>query len=147
MRTALWIAVVLAIATRASGQEVFDSSLRVDLYVKGLQSPTGVAFLNNSGDALITQKNDGKVVIVRNRKVVGTALDLPVANDSERGLLSIALSPNFANDQAVYLYHTVANQDGGPSTANRISRYIWNGSTLAFNKIVMDLPGGTRAQS
>lgn len=142
MRACLSILVVGFSISSAVGQSVFDPDLRVDLYVKGLNSPTGVAFLNESGDALITQKNDGRVMLVRDRKVVGTALDLPVANDSEQGLLSIALSPNFASDKAVYLYHTAASRDGGTPIANRISRYTWNGNSLVFNKTVMDLPGG-----
>src|SRR5262245_57798980 len=128
------LGVLLALCSTVLGQSVVDPSLQVDTYLTGLDSPTGIAFLNGSGDALVTQKNDGRVLFVRNRKVVGTALDLSVANNSERGLLSIVLSPSFATDNRVFLYHTVASADGNASLANRISRYRWNGSKLVFDR-------------
>src|SRR5436190_1342963 len=107
----------------ATAQTVNDPSLTVQTYLRGLSQPTGAAFLNDAGDMLITQKNDGRVLLVKNKQIVGTALDLPVANDSERGLLSIALSPTFATDKLVYLYHTAAATDGGTPISNKISRY------------------------
>jgi glucose/arabinose dehydrogenase len=58
-------------------------------------------------------------------------LDLAVANDSERGLLGIALDPAFASNHFVYLYYSVTSGgDGGPWVENRLSRFVWNGSTL-----------------
>jgi aldose sugar dehydrogenase len=141
-RLLLVVTLCLLICRTASAQTVVDPDLRVQTYVKNLSAPTGIVFLNGSGDALVTQKNDGKVIFIHNRQIAGTALDLPVANNSERGLLSIALSPNFANDQRVFLYHTVAAQDGGDSTSNRISRWRWDGSKLVFERTIMDLAGG-----
>jgi glucose/arabinose dehydrogenase len=141
IRFGLVLSVVIT-ASLSRAQSVADPDLRVQRYVSGLDSPTGVAFLNSSGDALITQKNDGRVIFVRNRQIVGTALDLPVSNNSERGLLGIALSPNFSADQRVFLYHTAANSDGGAPLANRITRYRWNGSQLVFDRNIIDLPGG-----
>jgi len=134
--------VVLFATTAAAAQSVFDASLKVQTYFSGLQSPTGVAFLNDSGDALVTQKNDGRVILFRNRHRVGTALDLPVANSSERGLLSIALSPNFSSDNLVYLYHSAAAADGGAAIVNKVSRYRLDGDSLVFDRKIIDLPGG-----
>src|SRR5262245_26541374 len=136
------VGVLLALCSAAGAQSVVDSNLKVETYLTGLDSPTGIAFLNGSGDALVTQKNDGRVLFVHNRKVVGGALDLTVSNESERGLLSIVLSPNFATDNRVFLYHTVASADGSASLANRISRYRWNGSKLIFDRTIIDLPPG-----
>src|SRR5262249_42883432 len=65
---------------------------------------------------------------------------LPVASDSERGLLGIALSPSFASDHFVYLYYTAAATDGGTPISNSVKRFTWNGSTLSFNKKIIDLP-------
>lgn len=48
-----------------------------------------------------------------NRTFVKTAIDLAVSNDSERGLLGMALWPDFATDRFVYLYYTAAAKDGG----------------------------------
>jgi glucose/arabinose dehydrogenase len=134
--------VIILWGATASAQSVFDASLKVQTYFSGLQSPTGVAFLNDFGDALVTQKNDGRVILFRNRQRVGTALDLPVANSSERGLLSIALSPSFANDNLVYLYHSAAAADGGAAIVNKVSRYRLDGNSLVFDRKIIDLPGG-----
>jgi aldose sugar dehydrogenase len=65
-----------------------------------------------------------------------------VANDSERGLLGIALSPNFASDSLVYTYHTAATADGGTPISNKISRYRWTGTSLVFDRKIADLPPG-----
>lgn len=140
MKTHWMWGVVLLAATSLHGQSVVDPALRVQTYVAGLNQPTGAVFLNNSGDALITQKNDGRVLLLRNKRIVSTVLDLPVANGSERGLLGIALSPDFANDQRVFLYHTAASADGGTPISNKVSRYIWNGSSLVFERKIIDLP-------
>ncbi|MGH7177061.1 MAG: PQQ-dependent sugar dehydrogenase [Tepidisphaeraceae bacterium] len=140
-----WQPVVLGIlwlATRASAQTVNDPTLRVNKYVGGFDSPTGVAFLDDAGTALVTEKNSGKVKLVQNRQIVRTVLDLPVSNGSERGLLSIALSPNFASDKLVYLYHTVAAADGGSPISNKIARYRWDGTSLIFDRKIIDLLPG-----
>jgi len=74
------------------------------------------------------------------RQITGTALDLPVATDSERGLLGIALSPTYDADHFVYLYYTAAQQDGGAPISESIKRYSFDGSKLTFKKKVIDLP-------
>src|SRR2546421_56510 len=89
----------LTLCFTAFSQSVNDSTLRVTKYVGGFDLPTGIAFLDANGTALVTEKETGKVKLVENRQITATVLDLPVANSSERGLLSIALSPHFATDK------------------------------------------------
>jgi glucose/arabinose dehydrogenase len=136
------LVICLACASRAGAQSLFDPTLRVQTYASGFDSPTGAVFLNDQGDLLVTQKNDGRVIIVRDRQIAGTALDLPVNSESERGLLSIALSPNFASDSLVYLYHTAAATDGGSPISNKVSRYRLVGNELVFDRKIIDLPPG-----
>src|SRR4029077_20820545 len=69
--------------------------------------------------------------------VVGTALDLAVNNGSERGLLGIALHPDFPASPHVYLYWTESMTgldtdvlSDTPLLGNRVDRFVWNGSTL-----------------
>lgn len=136
----VWLS--LLITPIAAAQSLFDPNLRVQTYASGFSAPTGVAFINGFGDMLVTQKNDGRVMLVRNRQIVGAALDLPVNSQSERGLLSIAASPNFANDQLVYVFHTAAASDGAAPINNRVSRYRLEGDRLVFNRTIIDLPPG-----
>lgn len=120
-----------------------DPSLKVQTWARGLDSPTGLAILGD-GNMLVTEKQTGRVKVVFGKTVVGTALDLNVANSSEQGLLGIATPRDFATNNHVYLYYTAASADGGTPTANRIDRYTWNAGskTLAFDRPIKNLPGG-----
>ena len=135
---------------------VLDPSLGLRTLVSGLTSPTSMTFLGDN-DFLVTEKATGKVDHVINGVVSATKFDfgagpipnLPVNNNSERGLLGITLSPDFANDHNVYLYWTENNSgpapDGNvadvPVLGNRVDRFIWNNvsSTLTFDKNIIRL--------
>ncbi len=125
----------------AAAQTVVDPALKVQTWVKGLAQPTGMAFVDSAGTALVLEKSTGKVQIVSGRQIVGTALDLPVAGDSEHGLLGIALAPDFGTGSSfVYLSYTSATADGGAAIDNRVERYRWNGSKLTFDKKILVRP-------
>src|SRR5438874_10936243 len=100
-----WI-IMLAVPMAACAQAVTDPNLKLQTWVSGLDQPTGAAFVDNGNTTLVLEKSTGRIKIVQNRRVTGTALDLPVASDSERGLLGIALPPEFAASKSVYLYYT-----------------------------------------
>ena len=133
--------VLLALAASAPAQTVVDPNLKVQTWARGLNQPTGVAFVDSAGTALVLEKATGKVQVVANRKIVGTALDLPVANDSEHGLLGIALAPDFGVASSfVYLSYSASTVDGGTAFDNRVERYRWNGSKLLFDKKILVRP-------
>jgi glucose/arabinose dehydrogenase len=90
-------------------------------------------------DLLVLEKASGQVKRVVNGVVQGTVLDLAVNSNSERGLLGIALAPDFAANPSVYLYWTVSSTGADsnvvsetPLLGNRIDRFTWNGSTLTL---------------
>jgi len=120
-----------------------DSRLGVRPVTSGLVTPTSIAFLGPN-DFLVTEKNTGQVKRVVNGTVQSTVLDLAVNSASERGLLGIALHPNFPTNPSVYLYWTesTTRSDTGvlsqtPLLGNRVDRFVWNGSTLTqANNIV-----------
>ncbi len=140
---------VFAFAPVAVAQSMTDGSLQVVRYASGFANPTGIAFLDSAGSALVIEKDTGKVKLMQNRKVTATVLDLPVANDGEQGLLGITLSPNFATDHFVYTYHTAARADGGSAITNKISRYLWDpaNKTLTLNRKIIDLPSGSTSHN
>lgn len=141
-RRLLGFVAAVCLSSVAPGQSLTDPALTINTWVPGgLESPTGAAIYNSRGDMFVIEKDTGRVKVVRDRRVRGTLLDLPVANDSERGLLGLALSPSFATDNLVYLYHTAASADGGEPLSNKISRYRYTGSSLEFDRKVIDLPG------
>jgi glucose/arabinose dehydrogenase len=59
-------------------------------------------------------------------------LDVNVDAQSERGLLGIAVHPNFPVTPYIYLYFTESSRSDGLNNgvANRVYRFSWNGSTL-----------------
>ncbi len=127
--------------------EMTDPNLTVTTVVSSLNQPTSMAFLG-SNDFLILEKATGKVQHVVNGVVVGTVLDLAVNSASERGLLGIALQPDFAVTNGVYLYWTQSstgvdspNLAEVPLLGNRVDRYIWNPATqtLALDKNIIML--------
>jgi glucose/arabinose dehydrogenase len=158
------VAAVVALAVpaqSAAAPEVVDPNLAVRTAVGGLDSPTSIAFLG-ANDMLVLEKQTGRVQRVVNGVVTGTALDLAVNNASERGLLGIALHPNFPTNPGVYLYWSCraraprasnpffptrercssrpeTGADTGdilavPLLGNRVDRFVWTGSTLVFDR-------------
>ena len=124
-----------------------DPSLNVGTVISGLDQPTSMAFLG-ANDFLILEKASGKVKHVVNGAVAGTALDLAVNSASERGLLGIALQPDFAHTHGVYLYWTQSSTGADstnladvPVLGNRVDRYLWNSTTktLTFDKNIIVL--------
>src|SRR5438876_448372 len=119
-----------------------DSSLKVTTVISGLDQPTSMVFLGDS-NFLILEKATGKVQHVVNGAIVGTAIDLAVNSASERGLLGIALQPNFTQTHGVYLYWTQSSTGADssnladvPVLGNRVDRFVWNPATqmLTFDK-------------
>ena len=86
-----------------AGPEMLHPNLDVRAVVSGLVTPTTMAFLDED-EFLVLEKNTGKVQHVVNGAIQSTALDLAVNIASERGLLGIALDPNFSSNHYVYLY-------------------------------------------
>ena len=117
---------------------MLDDNLTVSTVISGLDQPTSMAFIGPN-DFLVLEKATGKVKRIVNGALHSTPLDLAVNNASERGLLGIALHPNFAQNHFVYLFWTesstgvdTANIDEVLVNANRVDRYIWTGSFLSF---------------
>ena len=136
---ALGAAVILGVstsATAADGPSMVDPKLTVETVVSGLTTPTTMAFVGPN-EMLVLEKQTGRVQHVVNGAVVATALDLAVNNFSERGLLGIALHPQFPANRGVYLYWTESTTptdtnvpSATPLLGNRVDRFVWNGSTL-----------------
>jgi glucose/arabinose dehydrogenase len=120
-----------------------DPNLSVTEITSGLSSPTTMAFIG-ADDILVLQKDNGQV-----RRVIsgvlqpGAVLDVAVDHASERGMLGIALHPNFPTSPFVYLYFTETSTSGdssGSAAANRVYRYAWNGTTLTNPLLILNLP-------
>jgi glucose/arabinose dehydrogenase len=130
---------------QTTGPTLLDPNLSLETRASGLVTPTSIAFLG-ANDMLVLEKNTGKVQRVVNGVVTATVLDLAVNFGSERGLLGIALHPDFPTNPGVYLYWTesTTGADTGvlsetPLLGNRVDRFLWNGSTLTFDQNLIRL--------
>ncbi len=113
-----WI--VLSIATGVFSANVFAQNknaipspikLKVQTVAENLQAPTSMVFLKN-GDAWITEQT-GKIRVMKNGILTDEVLldiksRLPKMNPGyeERGLLSIALHPQFAANKKFYIFYS-----------------------------------------
>ena len=96
------------------GATMTDPSLGVSTFAEGLDQPTAIAFIGEQ-DALVTEKATGRVVRVTDGQVGDPVIDLGVNFFDERGLLGIALHPDFASTNFVYLYWTQRGSGEAPA--------------------------------
>jgi glucose/arabinose dehydrogenase len=146
--TAAVVAAWAAMATdqvQAQAPTVVDRNLQVRTVSSGLTTPIGMAFLDTS-NLLILEKNTGRVLRMSSGAPPAVALDLAVNFASERGLLGIALHPDFPSDSGVFLYWTESSTGADsnvlsdtPLLGNRVDRYTWNGTSLSFDRNVIRL--------
>ncbi|HEX8282978.1 MAG TPA: PQQ-dependent sugar dehydrogenase [Pyrinomonadaceae bacterium] len=139
------IILALPVEAQAAGPSMTVAGLGVRTVATGLDQPTSLAFVGPN-DFLILEKASGRVVRVRNGVSLGAVLDLAVNSASERGLLGVALHPNFASNGFVYLYWTESSTgadttaiDEVPLRGNRVDRFKWNGSSLAYDRTLIRL--------
>jgi glucose/arabinose dehydrogenase len=110
------ISIAAGSAALAQTQTSAVQSFRVETVVDGLVNPWSMAFLPN-GDMLVTEKA-GSLRLVRD----GELVDQPVAviddvrPTGQGGLHEIALHPNFARNNIVYLSYARGNADGSLGT-------------------------------
>jgi uncharacterized repeat protein (TIGR01451 family) len=136
---------VTVIDTPPPGPILLDQNLSVKTVVSGLDQPTTMSFLGPN-EFLVLERATGRVQRVVNGQLQSVALDLAVNNNSERGLLGIALHPNFPATRFVYLYWTESTTGVDTSDVaqvnllgNRVDRYRWDGSTLTFDRNLIKL--------
>jgi hypothetical protein len=82
-------------------------------YVRGLSSPVFVASTQSQPDRIYVVEQPGRIRIVEGGRVTGTFLDITsrVLSGGEQGLLSMAFSPNYAQDHRFYVNYTDTNGD------------------------------------
>jgi aldose sugar dehydrogenase len=123
---------------QVQGPTMLHPGLAVRTVAAGLVTPTSLAFLG-ADDILVVEKTTGRVQRVVGGHIQSTVLDLPVNFGSERGLLGIALHPDFPQNPSVYLHWTESSTGADtavlsdtPLLGNRVDRYVWDGAALTF---------------
>ena len=128
------------------GPTLVDRNLIVRTVASGLEIPTTMAFIAED-DILVLEKATGRVRRITGGTIQpGAVLDLAVNSASERGLLGIALHPQFPEKPLVYLFWTQSSTGADstqladvPLLGNRVDRFIWDGSALAMDSNIIQL--------
>ncbi len=120
----------------------------ISIIATGLEVPWGLGFLP-AGDAIVAERETARVLrIPAGGGAPSALLTLPGVDTNgtaEGGLLGLAVSPRYAQDQLLYAYYTSASDNrivsftsgGGPSSVRPVltglkSGNIHNGGRIAF---------------
>jgi glucose/arabinose dehydrogenase len=103
--------------------------------------PIAVAFAPD-GRIFYTEKATGNVRIIKNNVLLAMPfVTVNVSSISERGLLGIALHPDFVNNGFVYVFYTRAGDVALGAESNRVARFTADGDVAAAGeKVIIDLP-------
>ena len=102
-----------------------NSKLEVELVTEGLDFPTSMAFIGNHGDMLISEKSGEVILFINENKSKISLLNFTVNEQSERGLLGVAVLANnmsnadkTATTAASNNNKTITTRDNSASNAN-----------------------------
>ncbi|OQP53515.1 CBM96 family carbohydrate-binding protein [Niastella populi] len=124
---------LLLLFSKVQGQTLPANFQRVQV-TASLSNPTAMAFTPD-GRVLICQQS-GQLRVVKNGSLLSTpAVSLSVNTSGERGLIGVAIDPNFTTNQFIYLYYT---HTSGPH--NRVSRFTMTGDVAGSETPILDLP-------
>src|SRR5690606_34738775 len=117
----------------AQAQNFPDGFSRV-LVADNLASPTAMAFLPD-GRILVCEQTGAVRVIKDGTLLTDPFLTVNVHSSGERGLLGIAIDPDFETNGNVYVYYTVPTAP----RHNRISRFTADGDVAAEDSEILVL--------
>ncbi len=120
--------VLLVIIFITFKKPITQENFELKILLEDLDTPWAIDFLP-TGEIIFTERN-GKVSIFDNNKKIIIA-ELNVNEESESGLLGIAVDPEFENNKYIYLYYTYEN-------GNRVSRFILEENKLNNEQIILD---------
>lgn len=130
----------------ASGAGTLPTGFTQARFVGGLVDPTAMAFAPD-GALFVAEQRGTLRVVSKDGGLQGTPfLDISskVSSVGERGLLGVAFDPEFATNNYVYVYYTLA--DGTNPVHNRVARFTAsppdvNGDVVAVDeRTIFELP-------
>ncbi|MFI5406468.1 MAG: PQQ-dependent sugar dehydrogenase [Nitrososphaerales archaeon] len=128
-----------------SAQTLKDPNLSLQPIYSGFTSPTGIAFLDESGKNIIVIEKKGNVKLISD----GILQDAPLKQfevnfESERGLLGVEVMKE--NNTILVFFYVTENDadqtvtDPNDNVRNRVYSFEWDGTDLINQKLILDLP-------
>ncbi len=113
-----FLALAAALLAPAAPAATLPAGFTDSTIASGLSSPTAMELLPD-GRILVAEQG-GSLRVVKNNALLATPfLSVNVNSSGERGLIGVAIDPNFATNGFVYVYYTTS----GAPIHNRISRF------------------------
>ena len=125
--------VLVLVAAGAEAAVSVRSGFSNAVVAGGLSQPTAMAFAPD-GRLFVCQQT-GALRIIKNGQLLSAPfVTVPVDPSGERGLLGVALDPQFAVNDYVYIYYTATTTP----RRNRVSRFTENGDiALTGSEVVL----------
>ena len=123
---------ILVLSLVSIASKTFQSEgkkLRIEKVAQGLGIPWGMAFLPNSSEVLVTDRNGRLLQVGLKGKPAPFAYrGLPkIYVSGQGGLLDVTLHPNFTKNRMIYLSYSIAQ---GDKNTLRIGRGVLQGKTI-----------------
>jgi glucose/arabinose dehydrogenase len=109
-------------AAQRAESEGLPPGTRVETVLEGMRAPVAMAF-DPAGRLFYTEKTGAVRLFANGQLQPNPVITFQVNSDFERGLLGIAISPNFSTDRFIYVYYTNATRPDSPERENRVVRF------------------------
>ncbi len=108
----------------AIGTETLPPGVSAQTVLDNMHRPVAMAF-DPQGRLFYTEKDTGNVRLFANGALqADPVITFQVNNFNERGLLGIAIDPNFSQNHYIYVYYTCRLGGDCVSTENRVARFV-----------------------
>lgn len=118
-------------AQQGTGDNMPDVPAKAQLVAGGLQAPTDMVF--PGGGVIWVTEQTGKIKMIKDGQVTGVVLDVSSkmvkinTGYDERGLLGIALHPNFATNKKFYVFYSAPSSATGSNHKGVLAEYKLTG--------------------
>lgn len=129
-------AAVFSLGSHVAVAATLPAGFTETVLATGISNPTQLA-VSTDGRVFVAQQG-GNLRVVKNGALLSKPfLTVTVSSSGERGLLGVALDPNFPTAPYVYVYYTATT----PATHNRVSRFTASGDVAVAGSelVLMDL--------
>lgn len=119
------------------------STVKPGIIADKLQIPWSLVFLPDKS-ILFTERSGRLRKIDSSGKLLADPVSVisDVKTIGEGGLLGVTIHPKYSENHYIYLYYTYAGDEN--KTLNKVVRYVYNGTSLSDQKIIVDnIPGNT----
>ena len=121
----VFFSTVMSLGVEPVNAQVYPTGFAQVLVTNGISNPTVMAFAPD-GRIFVAQQG-GSLRVIKNNALLPTPfISLTVNSSGERGLIGIALDPDFTTNNYIYLYYTVSVAP----IHNRVSRFTANGDVV-----------------